>query len=262
MGDCSGGPSNPQWVIAIASPPATVIIPETAVRLTLQTQLQNDVAVIRCRGRIVLGAEADLLQSELDERTQLRKKVVLNLAETDYLDSFGLGTLVRALSVLRANGGELKLCELHPSVLNVLRITNLLTVFAAYPSEREAIEAFSAGPRSDRAPAESSGPKILCVDTSPDVLAYLSALLKRAGYEVSTSRYLGEAQTLVNVIKPNAVVCGAAITGLATGAEALENFRQAVPGIHVVDLPADFSITEAGQAGVDLVNRLQFLLTN
>jgi anti-anti-sigma factor len=231
------------------------------VRLNLQTQLVNDVAVIRCRGRIVLGAEADLLQSELDERTQLRKKVLLNLAETDYLDSFGLGLLVRALRVLKANGGELKLCEPHPSVLNVLRITNLLTVFATYATEREAIEAFSGGRRSDQTPAESSGSKILCVDTSPDVLAYLSALLKRAGYEVFTSQYLGEAQTLVNVIKPNVVVCGAGISGLATGAEALERFRESVPGIRIVNLPADFSIAEAGQAGVDLMNRLQSLLT-
>lgn len=231
------------------------------MRLTLQTQVMNDVLVIRCKGRIVLGEEASDLLAELDTQTELWTKVVLNLAETDYLDSFGLGTLVRTHSVLRARGGELKLCEPHASVLRVLQMTKLLTVFAPYQSEKDAIEAFSGGRRSDRTPAAPSTTKILCVDTSPDLLAYVSTLLKRAGYEVFTSRYLGEAITLVNVIKPNVVICGAGLAELATGAAALEKFSQSGLGIQVLHLPSDFSATDAGQAGVDLVNRLQSLLT-
>jgi anti-sigma B factor antagonist len=231
------------------------------MRLSLEIQLIGDVVVIRCRGRIVLGKEADVLQAELNKQTELRKKVVLNLAETDYLDSRGLGTLVRALSVLRAKGGELKLCELHPSVLEVLQVTNLLKVFAPYQSEKEGIEAFAGGLRSDRTATGPSTAKILCVDTSPDLLAFLSTLLKRAGYEVSTSRYLGEALTLVNVESPDVVICGAGIPELATGAAALEKIRRSGRGIQVLHLPADFSIAEAGQAGVDLLNRLQSLGT-
>jgi anti-anti-sigma factor len=231
------------------------------MRLTLQTQVMNDVVVIRCKGRIVLGEEASDLQAELDTQTELWKKVVLNLAETDYLDSFGLGTLVRTHSVLRARGGELKLCELHSSVLRVLQMTKLLTVLVPYQSEKDAIEAFSAGRRSDRTPVAPSTTKILCVDTSPDLLAYVSTLLKRAGYEVFTSRYLGEATTLVNVIKPNVVICGAGVAELTTGAAALEKFRQSGLGIQILHLPSDFSAAEAGQAGVDLLNRLQSLLT-
>jgi anti-anti-sigma factor len=229
--------------------------------LTLQTRLLKDLAVIRCSGRIVLGAEVDDLQAELDDRTKLIKKVVLNLAEADYLDSSGLGTLVRMLSVLRAAGGDLKLCELPPSVRRVLQVTNLLTVFSTYPSEREAIEAFSEGRRSHQTPVEPATAKILCIDTSRDLLAYLSALLKRAGYDVFTSRYLGEAMALVNVMRPRVVICGAGIPDLPTGKEALEKLRQSGPGTQVLHLPSDFSATEAGHAGVDLLNRLKSLLT-
>jgi hypothetical protein len=89
----------------------------------------------------------------------------------------------------------------------------------------------------------------------------VSTLLKRAGYEVFTSRYLGEATTLVNVIKPNVVICGAGVAELTTGAAALEKFRQSGLGIQILHLPSDFSAAEAGQAGVDLLNRLQSLLT-
>lgn len=221
----------------------------------------NDVVVIRCKGRIILGEEASDLQAELDTQTELWQKVVLNLAETEYLDSFGLGTLVRAHSALRARGGELKLCAPHASVVRVLQMTKLLAVFAPYQSEKDAIEAFSGGRRSDRTPVVPSAAKILCVDTSPDLLAYVSSLLKRAGYEVFTSRYLGEAITLLSAIKPSVVICGAGLAELATGAEALEKFRQSGLGIQVLHLPSDFSATDAGDAGVDLLNRLQSLLT-
>jgi anti-sigma B factor antagonist len=231
------------------------------MRLILQTQLMKDLAVIRCRGRIVLGVEVDALQAELDHQTELIKKIILNLAEADFLDSSGLGTLVRVLSVLRAAGGDLKLCELLPSVSRVLQITNLHMVFSTYPSEREAIEAFSGGQRSHQTPMEPSTTKILCVDISRDLLAYLSALLKRAGYEVFTSRYLGEAMTLVSVIRPNVVICGAGIPDLPTGKVALEKLRQNGPGIQVLHLSSEFSAAEAGHAGVDLLNRLQSLLT-
>lgn len=229
------------------------------MRLTLQCQLMEDVLVVRCQGRIVAGAEVDALQGELDKQTQIRKKVVLHLAEADYIDSSGLGALVRLFSVLRAVGGDLKLCELSPFVLEVLRVTNLLTVFVTYPSEREAIEAFSKGRRSSHDAGESSGTRILCIDTSRDLLAYLSALLKRAGYAVFTSRYLGEALTLVNVTKPHMVICGPGIPELPTAAAAVEKFRQSGPHVQVLHLPSDFSTAEAGQAGVDLVNRVQSL---
>src|SRR5579864_1011857 len=163
------------------------------MRLTLESQLMEDVVVIRCQGRIVSGTEVDALQAELDKQTQLRKKVVLQLAEATYIDSSGLGALVRQLGVLRAAGGDLKLCQLSPFLLEVLQITNLLSIFPVYPSEREAIEAFSRARRSSPDAMESSRTRILCIDTSRDLLAYLSALLKRTGYEVFTSRYLGEA---------------------------------------------------------------------
>jgi hypothetical protein len=49
--------------------------------------------------------------------------------------------------------------------------------------------------------------------------------------------------------------------GLPTAAAALEKFRQSGPDVQVLHLPSDFSTAEAGQAGVDLVNRVQSLLT-
>jgi anti-anti-sigma factor len=98
------------------------------MRLTLQSRLMDDVVVIRCDGRITLGVEVDALEAELEKQTKIPgtdfrvvKKVVLQLAGADYVDSSGLGALVRMFGVLRAAGGALKLCELSPSVLRIFR---------------------------------------------------------------------------------------------------------------------------------------------
>lgn len=117
------------------------------MRLTLHSQLMEDV-VVRCQGRIVAGAEVDALQAELDKQTEITKMVVLHLAEVDYVDSSGLGALVRALGVLRAAGGSLKLCQVSPSVLRVLQVTKLLSILPTQRSDRSILRAIS--PRGHR----------------------------------------------------------------------------------------------------------------
>src|ERR1700733_3508763 len=115
------------------------------MELILQSEVMEYLVVIRCRGRIVLGDEARALQLETEKLTHLKKRVVLQLAEVSFIDSAGLGARVRLFGALRTTGGGLKLCQLSPFVHNVLQATNLLGVIPTYASEREAIEAFSAG---------------------------------------------------------------------------------------------------------------------
>jgi anti-anti-sigma factor len=71
--------------------------------LTFETQvIDQDVAVIRCKGRIIHGPEAEALEAEVDRQIKIPgmvlhdiKMVVLNLGETEFIDSTGLGVLVR-----------------------------------------------------------------------------------------------------------------------------------------------------------------------
>ena len=235
------------------------------MRLTLQSRTMEDVVVIRCRGRIVAGTEAEALQIELDRQTQIPgtnvltvKCVVLHLAEVDYIDSSGLGTLLRILAVLRAAGGSLKLCQVSPIVLQVLEVTKLQSLLTIHSSEEEAIEAFYT--RSPHEPLGSSRTRIMCIDTSRDLLAYVRADLTSSGYEVHTASNPADAKILVGAIKPKVVICGAGMLGLPTGAALVEGFRQK-PNMQILRLPSDFSTVEAGQAGIDLLNRVQSLLT-
>ena len=235
------------------------------MRLTLQSQTLEDVVVIRCRGRIVAGTEAEALQVELERQTQIPgtslqtvKWVVLQLAEVDYIDSSGLGTLLRMFSALRAAGGGLKLCQVSPFVLKVLQVTKLLSILPTHSSEEEAIEAFYG--RSPDETIELSRTKIVCIDTSRDLLAYVRALLTSSGYAVRTASNLADAKSLVSAIQPKVVICGAGMLGLPTGEAVVERFRQR-PNVQILRLPSDFSTAEAGQAGIELLNRVQSLLT-
>jgi len=103
---------------------------------------------------IVVDAVGKLTLS--DSRTQLRdlihvlsntghKKFLLNLAGVDYIDSDGMGELVRCYSVVRQRGGEMKLVQVNKRVADLLQITRLNTLFEIYREEQVALRAFKEG---------------------------------------------------------------------------------------------------------------------
>ncbi len=112
--------------------------------------------------------------------------VVLHLGEVAFIDSSGFGMLVRLLTSTRRASGDLKLCNVPADVYKVLKMTNLITLFEAHESEEDAVSAFyRRSTISERVAV--TGPSILCVDQSADVLAYLRELLRSAGYRVLTN---------------------------------------------------------------------------
>jgi anti-anti-sigma factor len=223
--------------------------------LTLQCETIGEVVVIRCQGRIVVGDEAKTLQLELERRARETKYMVLQLAEVNFIDSGGLGVLVRHFGILRNTGRELKLCELSPFLLQVLQATKLLPVFQIYASEKEAIEAFAERSLHPRDSFDVAAARVVCIDTSKDLLAYLGALLKRSGYQTLTTTFPSDAITLVG--KHGVLIVG---PGTQTNGLALERFRQIGPNVQLLLLPSDFSTAEASQAGLQLVDRLRPLL--
>ena len=228
------------------------------MQLTLQSQTVGDVVLIRCKGRILTGDESRHLQQEIEKLTPLTKNVVLQLAEVTYLDSGGLGSLVRLFGVLRAARGDLKLCELSPFVVQVLEATNLLKVLRPFATEKEAIDAFAAKPGSPQEAAPASATRVVCLDSSLDVLAYLKVLLQGSGYEVFTTRHPADAVSLAVGTKPRVLVCGPAMHG---NESILEKLRQSAPNARLLYLPADFSTSEADRTGRDVVEQVRSLLT-
>jgi anti-anti-sigma factor len=215
------------------------------------------VVVIRCNGSIVTGEEARALQAEVEKQTIGTKKVVLNLAEVTYVDSGGLGALIRICNVLRAGGGDLILCQVSAFVTKMLQVTNLVRVVKSFPSEQEAIGAFSSRSAAAGEAAPERRTRVLCVDSSTDLLAFISALLRRRGYEVATSKSLAEARTLMLATRPRVLISG---PGVAADDPALNRIRQINPQTQFLQLAKDFSSAEASHSGPELVEQIQSLL--
>ena len=101
----------------------------------------DDVVVLDISGRLTLGEGTVTLREALQKLLEDGdRKLVLNLAEVDYVDSAGLGELITGYTTVRARGGQLKLLNLTRRIQDLLQITKLLTVFDSFDSETEAIK--------------------------------------------------------------------------------------------------------------------------
>ena len=105
----------------------------------------GDVVVLDLKGRVTMGEGDELLKDKVNSLVnQGHRKIVLNLAEVPYIDSAGLGEIVRTYTTVSRQGGSLKLLNLTKRITDLLSITKLLTVFETFDSENDAVRSFSA----------------------------------------------------------------------------------------------------------------------
>jgi anti-sigma B factor antagonist len=113
--------------------------------MQIEERLVGDVVVLDLKGKITLGEGDELLKDKVNSLVnQGHKKIVLNLADVPYIDSAGLGEVVRTYTTVSRQGGSLKLLNLTKRITDLLSITKLLTVFETFDSENEAVRSFAA----------------------------------------------------------------------------------------------------------------------
>ena len=104
----------------------------------------NDVTILDLKGKMTLGEGDELLKDKINSLLASgKKKLLLNLEGVPYIDSAGLGEVVRTYTTVSRQGGKLKLLNLTKRIQDLLAITKLLTVFETYESEGEAVKSFS-----------------------------------------------------------------------------------------------------------------------
>jgi len=113
----------------------------SVMALRVQTQKSGDVFILLCNGRIVFGDDV-LLREKIVNMLPGAPKIVLNLEGVDYIGSKGLGMLVELLVSARNRGGELKLASPREHIKELLRRTNLDTIFGVYDNSNDAVAAF------------------------------------------------------------------------------------------------------------------------
>jgi len=115
------------------------------MQLKITTRTIQDIVVLNCDGRIVLGDESATLRDTVKELLMKSKRLVLNLGGVSYIDSGGLGTIVSLYTTAHNAGASIKLSNLTQRVGDLLQVTKLLTIFEVYETEEEAIESFRKG---------------------------------------------------------------------------------------------------------------------
>lgn len=101
------------------------------------------VTIIDMIGRITLGEGSTLLRDLVRQNLETgHKKIVLNMAGINYIDSSGLGELVSSYRMVKSQDGELKLMHLNKKVSDLLQITRLYAVFDIHNDEGQAVASF------------------------------------------------------------------------------------------------------------------------
>jgi anti-sigma B factor antagonist len=111
--------------------------------LELRERQAGDVTILDLSGAVRIGEGSIALRDAIrDLAGEGKKKLLLNLAGVNYVDSSGIGELIANYTTVSRQGGQLKLLNLTDRIQNLLVITKLLTVFDVYENESEALKSF------------------------------------------------------------------------------------------------------------------------
>ncbi len=111
--------------------------------MTITERKSGDVTILDVEGKILLGEGDVQLKRKIDELIERKEnKLLLNLANVPYMDSGGLGEIVRSYTTVKRAGGELKLLNATKRISDLLTITKLITVFEMFDDEAAAVMSF------------------------------------------------------------------------------------------------------------------------
>ena len=112
--------------------------------MQIEERVVGEVTILDLKGKITLGEGDEALRDRISNLLQNgRKKILLNLEGVPYIDSAGLGEVVRTYTTVSRQGGQLKLVNLTKRITDLLMITKLLTVFETFDAEQDALKSYS-----------------------------------------------------------------------------------------------------------------------
>jgi anti-sigma B factor antagonist len=110
----------------------------------IDQRVVGTVVVLDVKGKITLGEGDETLRECINGLiNKEQKRILLNLADVPYIDSAGLGEIVRTFTTVKNKGGQLKLVSLTKRILDLLMITKLYTVFETFETEADALKSFT-----------------------------------------------------------------------------------------------------------------------
>lgn len=109
--------------------------------MEIVTNERDGVVTLSLKGRLDFSSSTTLKERVLDQMNEGRRQFVVNMAQVDFINSSGLGTLVSVLKEVRLAKGRLVLVNLGTYVQEIFEITQLSHIFEICSSEEEALTA-------------------------------------------------------------------------------------------------------------------------
>ena len=114
-----------------------------SMRMQAASRQVGDISVVNVRGRITVGEGNVMLRDFVTRLVESgNKRIVLNLQGVEYVDSGGLGELVRTHTTLQKEGGQLKMVNVNQRVQELLKLTSLNKIFDVHKDEASAVQSF------------------------------------------------------------------------------------------------------------------------
>ena len=108
----------------------------------LEKKFGNILLVKPAEKRIDASAATDFKGKMIDRINAGNKRIVLDLAGVDFIDSSGLGAIVSSLKAI-GNDGDLAICRINETVMTLFRLTRMNRVFQIFSTEEEAVKSLS-----------------------------------------------------------------------------------------------------------------------
>jgi anti-anti-sigma factor len=223
--------------------------------LHLERRFRANVCILRCQGQIVLGDGVKSLESQLETAVRESCRMVLTVEEVTRLDSIGLGLLVRCMGNLRKRGGDLRFAAPPRFLMDLLHMTRLSTLIKTYASEDEAVQSFQ-GQTTGETAKPSHRRRVLVIDQSADLGAFVRVVLTQHGFEVNTVSLIRDAKTLLQFQAVDFILLGPDAPDSAP-ATALASLRDMAPQAAALELCPDFRSFDAHRAAEVLLAMFQ-----
>jgi len=159
--------------------------------LILRIEYSGAAARLECLGRIVAGAPCNELDAALQQLCQEVEQIELDCGQVTFLDSSGIGVLVRSLVRARKQGKVLRLGAISSRVRQTLELTNVISQFTPAGAEPKKM---------------LLGLRILFADPSPEVRTFAGALLKERGAHAETCASIYDVKVLASKTRMDLVV--------------------------------------------------------
>ena len=224
--------------------------------LRLESRPVGDVLVIQCQGRIVAGNDVYALHAQVGDSLAHHADVVLQMDGVEFVDSSGLGALVRLLQTARAKGGDLKLSRVPEMLRRSLEMTHVISQFELYDSVDEAITAAYLGSRYSRGIEGDARPRVLCLYESSDVRTFVREVLIGAGYNAMTVANIDDAKILLRATKARLVLMSAHLQSYY-GRPTSKVLQEIDPSVSLVVLDENFATLEPGDAAQKLLTSIE-----